>query len=402
MRINIRFCSFLLLFIILSSKLYALQKVSLEKYGDIKTEEVTTVLQKAFNDIENKCLILPKDILNANNLTIENKSNFKIIGSLSILQCGKFEIKNCNQFEIEKLKIYGTKKKFAYFNIVGNCNNFSIHHCKFNSEKDDKGNNTFYGIHIKCDNNNSQKSYTNSPRFFKIYQNEIKNTRYDGILIHALCSNFNVYKNTVDSAQCIGIEIEGRLGNNKNTSVYPCKNGRIYKNDITNCGDWGILLMWAHNIQIYKNISKNNIGCFLSIGCTNSSIYQNFLEGIKKGFEISQEYYSISKGINDSIWIYNNKITGKPRAEKRGVIDIRHAQNIYFEKNKIICIHNKNSGCFSIASARNIYIKSNHIQNFNEIYFSKILSYETPDPENNQLYPIKSEKNIIENNIFNN
>jgi hypothetical protein len=63
-----------------------MQKVSLEKYGDIKTEDTTTILQKAFNDIENKCLILPKGILSVNNLTIENKNNFKIQGISTILQ----------------------------------------------------------------------------------------------------------------------------------------------------------------------------------------------------------------------------------------------------------------------------------------------------------------------------
>lgn len=401
MPINIRLYIFLL-FAIVNSQLYALQKVSLEKYGDIKTEDVTSILQKAFNDIENKCLILPRGILNVNNLTIESKNNFKIQGFSTILQCKKIEIKNCSQFEIENIEIYGVKNKFAYFNIIGNCHDFSIHDCYFNSEKDEKGNNTFYGIHIICDNNNSQKSYTNSPRFFDIYKNKIKNTRYNGILIHALCSNFNVYNNTVDSAQCIGIEVEGRLGNNKNTSVYPCKNGNIYNNNITNCGDWGILLIWSHNINVYKNICKNNIGCFLSIGCTNTSIYQNFLVGIKKGFEISQEYYSIDKGINDNIRIYNNKIIGKPRAENRGVIDIRHAQNIFFEKNKITCIYRKNGSCFSIASARNIHIISNHIKKNENIELNKIIYNEAPDPENNHLYPIKSENCFIEKNTFNN
>lgn len=316
------------LFIAINSHINALPNITLEKYGNLKTENITIILQRALNDIDNKCLILPKGILSIKDVQIENKKNFKIKGDSTIIQCGKFDIKNCNNFDISQIQVHGTINKFAYFNIIGNCYRFSIHHCSFYSEKDNNQNNTFYGIHIMCDKSQTQKSFNNSPREFKIYQNKIKNTRFDGILIQALCSNFKIYKNSIQDSQCIGIEIEGRLGNNKNTTVFPCKQGNIYNNNITNCGDWGILLMWVQNVNIYNNICNNNNGCFLSIGSQNIHIYKNSFEGTQKGFEISQEYYSINKGINDNIWIYKNKIIGRPRAEQRGVIDIRHARNI--------------------------------------------------------------------------
>jgi len=396
-----RFC-ILLLLLFLSIEVFAFKKVvNLEYYGDIEKEGSTIVLQRAFNNIEGKCLKIPSGVFDISNINVTNKKNFIIEGSSNtILMCAQFTVKDCKNFEICNVKVLGTCNKFAYFNVIGDCSYFSLHNCIFDSEKDKNGNNTFYGIHIICDHNNSKKSFENSPRHFKIYHNHVRNTRFDGILIHALCSDFKIYKNEVDSSQCIGIEVEGRLGGISNTTVFNCRNASITNNNINNCGDWGILTMWVKKINIQKNICKNNFGCFLSIGCKNSLISDNYLEGKSKGFEISQEFYSLAKGINDSIFVIGNTIVGKARDLNRGVLDIRHAKNISVCDNIVKCLFLDDSSMLCISSSQNIYVKSNKFLSSEKKMQKKILYSETPDPETKKTSKLALYNINVNNNKF--
>ena len=174
--------------------------------------------------------------------------------------------------------IKGLVNKFASFNIVGDCNKFRIHGCLFDSQKDGDGHYTFYGLHIMTDTKKPDNGFHNSPRNFRVYDNVVRHTRYDGILVHAYCSDFVIEKNKIVGAECIGIEVEGRLGGLKRTTVHPCRNATIRKNETYDCGGWGVLLMWADNVTVVKNKCFNSLGAFLSIGCTNVNIRNNMAE----------------------------------------------------------------------------------------------------------------------------
>lgn len=391
----------LLILLFLSIEVLAFKKVNLEYYGNIRKEGTTIVFQKAFNNIEGKCLKIPSGVFDINDINVKNKKDFIIEGSSNtILKCAEFAIKDCKNFEIRNIKFLGTRNKFAYFNVLGDCSYFSLHNCSFDSEKDKNGNNTFYGIHIICDYNNSKKSFENSPRYFKIYNNHVRNTRFDGILVHALCSDFKIYKNRVDSSQCIGIEIEGRLGGISNTTVFHCRNASINNNNINNCGDWGILTMWVEKMNIQKNICKNNFGCFLSIGCKNSLIRDNYFEGKSKGLEISQEFYSLAKGINDSISVIGNTIVGKARDVNRGVLDIRHAKNINVCDNIVKCLFLDKSSMLCISSSQDIYVKNNQFLSLGKKMQKKVLYSEALDPETNKASKLSLHNINVNNNKF--
>lgn len=227
-----------------------LQKVYLSKYGDTNVTNINRTLCKAISHINGKCLILPNNNIDLEDIVIKNKSNFEIEGRGKVIICGKFIIENCSNFQVKQLNLKGTIKKFTYFDVIGDCSNFSIHNCTFDSDKDKNNLNTFYGIHVHCDFSNNNNNFSNSPRNFSIYNNTVSNAKYDGILVHASCSNFTIRDNIVRSAGCIGIEVEGRLGGNDKTSVCGCKNVNIINNKISNCGDWGFLLMWVKNIVV--------------------------------------------------------------------------------------------------------------------------------------------------------
>ena len=390
-----------------------LKSVNLQEYGAITTKEINETIKKAINDIEGKCLILPSINLDLNNIIIKNKKNFALTGSLeNYISCKNFQINSCSNFEISNIFIKGTIKKFTYFDIIGNCNSFTIHDCKFTSEKDKNNKYTFYGIHVKGNNSNNNINYNNSPRNFKIYNNEVNNTKYNGILVHAHCSNYIINNNIVNNAQCIGIESEGRLGGNSNTTVHPCKNGIIKNNIIKNCGDWGILVNWTSNLLIYNNETINCHGCFLSIGCKNVVVNKNSFEGNRKGFEISQEFFSLQKGYNTNIIVTNNIIKCMARAENRAVLDIRHAKDIKVNKNNIISIYKDNTAYISVGSSQKIKIKNNTFKHSDKMLPFTILMNNVIDPEtldevkemNNYKITIKNNRffNIEENSNYNN
>lgn len=391
-----------LFMLLISAFMHAKQKVVyFEDYYKTGSSKYATLV-RAVADIDGKRLILPSDSFDIGNLAIEGHKNFSIVGNSTIISCGDFTIKNSSDFEIKGIGIRGTVNKFAYFNIIGNCSNFKIHDCTFDSQKDVKGENMLYGIHVICDTSNPLKSYQNSPRHFSIYNNRVSNTRYDGILLHANCSDFDVYHNNIENASCIGVEVEGRLGGMQNTTVRSCRNAKIYKNIIRNCGDWGILLMWVDNINVCYNECLNNYGCFLSIGCKNAMIKQNCFEGTSKGFEISQEFYSLDKGVNDGVKIYNNIIEGPPRASLRGTIDFRHCKNVIFRHNKIIAVPKTGGAQLSIVSADSIDVDCNtfSIKGTGKS-FPRLLRGNANDPETGKVSTMFDNGNIkLMNNTF--
>lgn len=379
----------------LSASRKGLTEVYLSEYGSLEGYTVSKTIEKAIADLNGKKLILPDIPLDLEDVTITKKSNFSIIGSRNnTITCRNFKIVDCADFDLSNLNIKGTKNKFTTFYIVGDCKSFQIHDCLFDSEKGFDGHNTFYGIHIITDTSKPNNGYYNSPRQFRIYNNVLKHTRYDGILAHAYCSDFVIEYNTIEGAECIGIEIEGRLGDNKHTTVHPCKNAIIRHNKMYECGDWGVLLMWADSIQVYKNECFNSYGAFLSIGCTNLEVKNNTFEGRNKGFEISQEYYKVTNGINNHIVVANNVIRAKARREDYGVIDIRHARNVIIKKNKITSLYREKTSYVSLISCQYVKIKRNVFLYDDQPLADLISKSNMPSPENGAQVPELDLKNV--------
>lgn len=378
----------------------SLPKVLLSSYGNLENEDTTSVLQKALDNINGKCLILPKGVINIKNVIISNKSNFRIEGNSSVIVCGKFVIKNCNNFKCYNFSLHGVKNKFSYFDIVGDCESFTIDKCIFDSEENDKGQNMFYGIHIQSEFTNNA-NIKNSPRNFVISNNQISNTRYDGILVHANCTNFKICNNIVRNSSCIGIEVEGRYGGSGDTSVHPCYNGEIYNNKIYNCGDWNILLMWLYKFKVYNNYAEKSRGCFQSIGSKDGEIFNNNLSSIHFGFQIGQEIYSVYNGINSNIQIHDNTIVARAYTLNRGVIDIRQSKNISFKRNSIYSIYNYHSSMLNINSSQAIIIKNNQFYFMDKMVSMSIDLYNISDLSTNKEIPKFYNKNItISGNTF--
>lgn len=372
-----------------------LREVQLSNYGLIDNQHISLTMEKAISDIDGKKLVLPHLPIDIGNIIIRNKSHFAIVGGRDHpITCNDFRIYDCNDFDLSGLYIKGTKEKFATFYVVGDCEGFQVHECRFDSEKREDGHNTFYGLHIIADTSKPKYGYHNSPRNFRIYKNEIKHTRYDGILAHAYCSDFIIEKNIIEGAECIGIEIEGRLGDNTHTTVHPCKNAIIRNNGINDSGDWGILLMWADQVNVYENICINSYGAFLSIGCTNLKVKKNIFEGKNKGFEMSQEFYKVSNGINNQIVVSGNIIKAKARGDKRGVLDIRHVRNIVVKRNKITSFWRDKTSYVSLASCQDVEIKKNTFSYEVQPLTDLIYRSNVPDPETHKEVPDLNMNNI--------
>lgn len=390
----------LLLFVLLfslniSADRHKLKKVQLSYYGLIDIQHITQTINRAILDLDGKKLILPDQPIDISNISIRGKSHFAIVGNKEYpITCKDFKICDCNDFDLSGLYIKGTKDKFTTFDIVGDCEFFKIHNCRFDSEKGKDGHNTFYGIHIITDTSKQNYGYHNSPRNFRVYNNEVENTRYDGILAHAYCSNFIIERNKIVGAECIGIESEGRLGGFKNTTVHSCKNAVIRNNSTLNCGDWGILLMWTDNAKVYNNKCINSFGAFLSIGCTDLIVKNNIFEGRNKGFEISQEFFKVSNGINNHIMISGNTIKAKARADNRGVLDICHAKNVVVKKNTIMSLYRDKTAYVSLCSCQNIKIKRNVFLYNQQSLTYLVLKANLPSPENGIKVPELDLKNI--------
>lgn len=379
-----------------------LQTVELAQYGSLEKDSIAKTLQRAFDDVSGKKLVIPAMHIVFDKLDVLGKSKFEIeFLPGGEVNCESFRIIDCAYFSLHGLNLKGTREKFAIFDVIGNCYGFSIHDCSFDSEKDGKGENTFYGIHVRSNWNMANRKYDNSPRSFKIYNNHIKNTKFDGILVHANCSAFEIENNVIDSAKCIGIEVEGRYGGLKNTSVQPCKNVIIRNNKINHCiSGWGMLLMWADSVVVENNISKDAYGSFLTIGSSRVNVRNNLFEGNVFGFEVSQEFYKIDNGINSDIVVEDNDIVAKPRANGRGALDIRHAKNINIRNNRIRCLSNINSACISVASSQNIKIEKNKFS-CNAGIDKRVIINEVNDPETGEAHSELIVKDVdIRNNSF--
>ncbi|MBO4670278.1 MAG: right-handed parallel beta-helix repeat-containing protein [Bacteroidales bacterium] len=362
-----------------------LTTVRLEDYGEVMTPEAAgETLVKALNDISGKRLLLPPTLIRlTHDFTVKDCSNFEIVGNPfgGRIECRIFMILDCQDFVVDGLSFYGTKEQFASFYVIGNCHDFEICRCSCDSEKDEDGNNTFYGIHICGRADDPNTSFANSPRNFKVHDNIVRNTRYDGILAHGHCSDFVIENNTVIAPQCIGIEVEGRFGDVNTTTVHPCRRGIVRDNFISDCGDWGILLMWSDNITVTRNESRNAFGTFLSIGCTNLKVTRNILEGTHKGFEVSQEFFSIQKGINKGIKIRNNEISCAAREAGRGAVDIRHSDNVDFRNNTVKLIYKPQSSAVSVCSSVDVTMVDNVFQTVGEELPETISFADVIDPE---------------------
>ena len=361
-----------------------LKSVRLEDYGPIDNPEaVFQTFTKAFGDISGKRLVLPGVTLEIDrDLVLKDASNFELAGQPGcVLECRRLLILDCQKFSVNGLSVFGKVGRFASFDIMGDCSGFEVARCFFNSEKDTDGQNMFYGIHVACNGSIPDASYENSPRNFKIHDNIVYNTRYDGILVHAHCSDFVVENNVVFDPQCIGIEVEGRLGDNTHTTVHRCRNGVIRSNTISGCGDWGILLMWSDGITVTDNVSTGAAGTFLSIGCTRLKVRRNHLEGTKKGFEISQEFYTVDKGINEHIVVRNNEITCVARADGRGAVDIRHSRDVVFRGNTVTIAGRPSSGAVNVSSSVDVRVTDNSFSGPGELPPYAVICDNVKDPE---------------------
>lgn len=376
-------------------------RVELSHYGSLEVDSIQNTFQRAVDDLNGKKLVIPAQKISLGKLDIIGKKNFEIEFSYGgEVNCEQLRLIDCQKFSFHGMNLKGTREKFAVFDVIGNSYRFSIYDCKFDSEKDEDGQNTFYGIHVRANWYMKNRKYENSPRDFKIYDNQIRNTKYDGILIHAHCSDFVIENNLVEDAQCIGIEVEGRYGGWKNTTVHPCKNAIIRNNKISRSGDWGILLMWVDSAKVYDNVSNSAVGAFLSIGCSNMEVKRNVFEGIKKGFEISQEFYKIGNGINYNIVVEDNVILGKPRDNNRGALDIRHAKNIKVKNNKFECLFKPNAACISVVSSRDVVVNNNEFTAKNGMPFRTLID-EGADPELGMFNDSLSIENIdLRNNRY--
>lgn len=383
-----KYLLFLLLIFSLDISAEKLIAVDLSDYGKVDEESLDVTLKRAIDDIEGKRLKLPPLPIVVEDVIINGKNNFAIEGDTAfVINCRNFIIQDCNNFEISGLYIKGLVRKFARFNIIGDCSIFKIHDCLFDSEKGKDGHNTFYGIHIITDTKKNDYGYHNSPRNFIVCKNVVKHTRYDGILAHAYCSDFVIEKNKIIDSECIGIEVEGRLGGLKTTTVHPCKMATIRNNEMRDCGDWGILLMWADKVKVYNNSCINSYGAFLSIGCTSLYVKNNMFEGRRKGFEISQEFYNVENGINNHVVVTGNTIIAMARGDNRGVLDIRHARNIDIKNNMIIALYRERSAYVSLASCQNVTIKKNEFMFVDEPLKYLIFKSNVPSPETNRNVP---------------
>ena len=368
-----------------------LVSVRLEDYGSVRTPEAAgETFIRALNDISGKRLQLPPALIRiTRDFTLKDCKRFEIVGSPKggRIECKIFMLLDCQDFVVDGLSFYGTREQFASFYVIGDCRDFEIRNCRCDSEQDFAGNNTFYGIHVcgRADDPNS--SYANSPKHFKIHDNVVRNTRYDGILVHGHCSDFVIENNTVIAPQCIGIEVEGRYGELKTTTVHRCRRGVIRNNHISDCGDWGILLMWSDNIVVTDNESRNAAGTFLSIGCKDLRVTRNILEGTRKGFEISQEFFAVEKGINEHIVVRNNTITCIARADGRGAVDIRHSRDVVFRGNKVKVAGRVSSGAISVSSSVGVKITDNEFSGDGELPRYAVLCSNVLDPETGQDVP---------------
>lgn len=378
-------------------------KVDLSYYGSLEPDSIQKTFQRALSDLNGKKLVVPARKISLEKLDIKGKNHFEIeFLPGGEVNCSQLRLIDCQNFAFHGMNLKGTREKFAIFDIIGNSYGFSIYDCRFDSEKDKDGQNTFYGIHVRANWNMAKRKYENSPRAFKIYNNHVRNTKYDGILVHAHCSDFVIENNVVEDAKCIGIEVEGRYGGWKNTTVHPCKNAIIRNNTLRRCGDWGILLMWVDNVKVYDNVSKAAVGTFLSIGCSNMEVKRNVLEGSKKGFEISQEFYKIENGINANIIVEDNDIIAMPRDNGRGALDIRHSKGIQVRNNRISCLNRFQSACISIASSQNVIIEDNQFSAKTEIDYRFIID-DVVDPETKMSHPELDVKNVyVKGNIYKN
>lgn len=369
-------------------------EVDLAHYGSLEPDSIQKTFQRAVSDLNGKKLVVPARKIFFGKLDITGKNHFEIeFLPGGEVNCEQFRLIDCQYFAFHGMNLKGTREKFAVFDIIGNSYGFSIYDCKFDSEKDKNGQNTFYGIHVRANWNMADRKYENSPRAFKIYNNHIRNTKYDGILVHAHCSDFVIENNVVEDAKCIGIEVEGRYGGWKNTTVHPCKNAIIRNNTLNRCGDWGILLMWVDSVKVYDNVSKKAVGAFLSVGCSNVEVKRNVFEGSRKGFEISQEFYKIDNGINRNVVVEDNVIVGIPREINRGAIDIRHAQNITVKNNKVECLFKPNAACISVASSRDVVVSDNTFAAKSGMPYRTMLD-EAADPETGKETESLSIENI--------
>lgn len=372
--------------------------VRLEDYGDISTPEAAgRTLITALNDVSGKRLLLPPILIRlTEDFTLKDGRDFELVGNPAggRLESKIFMLLDCQDFVVDGMSFFGTREQFASFYVIGDCRNFEIRNCSCDSERDEQGDNTFYGIHVCGRADIPDASYANSPRNFKIHHNNVRNTRYDGILVHGHCSDFTIENNTVVAPQCIGIEVEGRFGDLLTTTVHPCRRGVVRDNYIADCGDWGILLMWSDNITVTRNESRNAAGTFLSIGCSDLKVTRNILEGTRKGFEISQEFFAIDKGINRRIKVRNNQITGAARAEGRGVVDIRHSDNVDFRNNTVKLIHKPQSSAVSVCSSVGVTMVDNDFQTLGEELPETVSFADVTDPETGGEVPELSLKGV--------
>ena len=368
-----------------------LRSVRLEDYGSIKTPEAAgETFIKALNDISGKRLLLPPTLIRlTRDFTLKDCKKFEIVGSPygGRLECKIFMLLDCQDFVVDGMSFFGTREQFASFYVIGDCRDFEIRNCSCDSEKDIAGNNTFYGIHVCGRADDPNASYENSPKHFKIHDNVVRNTRYDGILVHGHCSDFVIENNTVIAPQCIGIEVEGRFGELRTTTVHRCRRGVVRNNVISDCGDWGILLMWSDNIVVTDNESRNAAGTFLSIGCKDLRVTRNILEGTKKGFEISQEFFAIEKGINEHIVVRNNEITCIARADGRGAVDIRHSRDVLFRGNKVELVGRSSSGAVNVSSSVGVKITDNTFTCDGDLPRNSIICSNVLDPETGNDVP---------------
>ena len=342
---------------------------------DYTTTTFRDAIYYAFNNINNKTLVLPQNqtIIMYVSLRLDNKHNFIIDGNGSTLNMNKdFYIGNSSNFIIKNLNILnrGNDQDYPLW-IQDGSNNFILDNVNWSGTY---SNGKYYGggIHIYS----VGKSSDNRIHDFTVKNCNVKYSNVDGILIHSNCYNFTLENNTVHDCGAIGIEVEGRVGNYNNFTLTPCKNGRISNNCVYSCKDWGYLIIGGDNITMVNNIGVNNKGAGLILGSKYCNINSNILEGTAKGLEISSEYFD-EKGSNTHINVLGNtiKATSRKRMLSKdipfGIIHVSNSAFINVKNNNIVYYYTtegNNGAGISIASSQQCNINNNSVNAYNLIY----------------------------------
>lgn len=274
-------------------------------------------INSVFKDLDHRTIIFPRGTysLGALAISINSHEDFKIIGSgCTLSTLNAFVITNSQNFEIDGLSIYNA----TYSGIeTANCSDFRITNCDIDiAEQGIRTTSTCYD--------------------FSIDHCRVSNTSKDGILVYQAAHDFVIADNMLTDIGAIGIECEGRSGDSADVVKIPISKFSIANNVVKESDDWGYLVIAGTGFSFSGNVGNQNVGAALFIGCTYASIAGNTLEGIKKGFEISHQYFPNATWKSKAINVVGNSVKATISRNYDGVFSVMNAEDITASNNNII------------------------------------------------------------------